>query len=235
MFSFALAGAERRDYVLNVFNSRPSPEPLPGLDEGTLQARIVGRLVFGAILLAGAAVLVDRLTERDAPEAFATLAATWTIAFVAGSIAQIATGAVRTRPHSAGLRTASYVVPTLGIALLLPLTLHLPVALALGVDAAGFDRWAQLSLMITAPAHVVFAALAAIRAYQLARGAHAISTTRVYVTTLVVACIPFAILFFIPPILVGLTGVAILPLLDRMPQIIQREGIAPLPTAVALR
>ena len=214
-----------------MFNSQ-SESPL--LDASTPHARAVASLAFGVCLLVGAATLVDQLAGDAHAATVRTLALTWTGAAIAAWVAHLYASAVRAELPR-GLRVASYVVATLGGALLLPLTVHLPIALALGVDTETFGDWARLSLVITAPAHLVFATLAAIRAYQLATGRRAISTTRVYVTTLVVSCIPFALLYFIPPLLVGLTGVAIVPLLERMPRFIERQTAAPLPTAIALR
>lgn len=191
-------------------------------------ARAVGRIVFGVVTIVGAAILVDRLIHRPEPHAVKVLGATWTVAFVAGWIVQQLE--LATKRAGSDLLAASFAVPAVGVALLLPLTLHLPVALALGVGVAGFDKWAQLSLYVTAPAHLTFAFLAALRAIRLAQGRPAVSTRRIYVTTLIVSAIPFVI----PPLLVGFTGLAIIPLLDHMARMIERELTPPLPTAIVV-
>ncbi len=188
--------------------------------------------MFGAVLIAGAVVLVDRLLAPENPHAGIALLGTWTIAILAGLAAM---AAIRGEPASGDTErifVASFVVPTIGVALLLPLTLHLPiVALGWGVDA--FDDWAALSLMITGPAHVVFAWLAATRAKQLARGELAITPTKIFAITIAASAIPFAVLYMIPPILVGVTGLPILVLLDRMERLVARESSVHVPTAIA--
>ena len=226
MFSSSVDGERRAAYLLNMFSLEEE------LDAAEQQGRAIGRIVFGLVLIGGAYILVDRLHERADPQAAKVIGASWTLAFLAGSIARILTASLSTRPNPFAHRALSFAVPAIGIALLLPLTLHLPVALGIGVGLDGFDKWAQLSLWVSAPAHIAFAILAATRATQLARGTRAISTWQVYVLTLIVSCVPFAIFFFVPPIIIGLTGLAIVPLLDRMERIIKCDGAAPLPTAI---
>ena len=227
MFRMGVDFRRGSHHVLNMFNS-------VDIDPAEQFGRAVGRIVFGLVLLGGAWILVERIAERSDPRAAAVIAASWTLAFLAGSTARLLTSALATRPNPLAWRAVSFAVPAVGIALLLPLTLHLPVALAIGVGLEGFDTWAKLSLWVSAPAHVVFAVLAAMRAVQLARGTRAITTWRVYVTTLIVSCIPYAIFYFVPVLVVGFTGLAIVPLLDRMERIIKCDGAASLPTAIAL-
>ena len=193
-------------------------------------ARAVGRIVFGAVALLGAAIFVERILHLRDPHAAKVLGATWTLAFVAGWVARQLVAALAKRDDAGDLLAVSFAVPAVGVALLLPLTLHLPVALALGVGVDAFDTWAELSLYVTAPAHLTFAFLAALRATRLAQGRPAISTRRIYTITLIVSAIPF----FISSLLVGFTGLAIIPLLDHMPRMIERELTPPLPTAIVL-
>lgn len=198
------------------------------LEPCSQEGRALGRVVFGLVLIAGITILAERLVaNRHDVDAAKVIAGTWTVAFGAGGIVSLLAGP-SDRSVSPRLRVLSYVVPTFGIALLLPLTIHLPIALALGVDVAAFDRWAFVSACITGVTHVVFATLAALRAWQLATGRPAISATQVYVAVLAVSCVPFAIVYFIPPVVVGLTGLPILVLLERMPRFIQSGGALPL-------
>lgn len=197
--------------------------------------RAVGRIVFGVVLILGTAMFVERVLRVPQSHAARTLAIVWLAAFFAGWLfAQLAAITAR-RQDVTEIFTLSWVLPVFGAALLLPLTLHVPVSLALGVEPRGFDSWARISLFVTAPAHLVFALLATVRAARIAQDRPAMSATRVYVITLVASAIPYAVLFFIPPILVGLTGFALLPLVARMKEMIERErGTTALPRAIVV-
>lgn len=226
MFSSVLDDDAPWPHVLNVFETSDS--------QRDRAARTSGRLVFGVVLLAGAAILTTRLLDRPDPQVAKLLGATWTLAAVAGWVVQQLVGGLARRADGERLFVASWAVAAAGVALLLPLTLHLPVSLALGGSLAAFDGWAELSLRITATAHVAFALLAVARATRLAQGRTAISTRAIFMWTLVVSAIPYAVLFFLPPLLVGFTGLAIVPLLDRMPRWIARDRGATLPTAIVV-
>lgn len=195
-------------------------------------ARAIGRVVFGAILIAGAATLVSRGIDDVPLEAGKVLAATWCVAFIAAWVTRQLVSAAR--PEARDLGAFSYLVPAFGIALLLPLTIHLPFALAFGVTAKGFDDWTSLAMWITPVAHVAFAGMTAVRAYQIAKGYRALATRTIFVATIVVSAVPFALMMFIPPLLVGFTGIPIVFLLDRMPTWIEREETAPLPRAIVV-
>jgi hypothetical protein len=225
MFSFDLDPHPAKTHVLNMFNSTTNER----------YARAVGRIAFGTVMLAGAAILVQRAIAMDAPAAGKVIAATWIVAGFCGWVSRQVTAPFSEHARVEDIFTLSYAVPAFGLALMLPLSIHLVVAGAFGL-ATEFDGWVRLSLVITGAAHVAFAGLVAWRAVQLARGQIAISTKRIYVTTLIVSSIPFALILFIPPLLVGLTGLVIVPLTDRMPALIDRErGIAPpLPKAVVV-
>ena len=195
-------------------------------------ARSVARLVFGAVVLGGAWLLVQRRLDHVPLHAAKLLAGTWSVAFVAAWVTRQLVSAAR--PETRDLGAISYVVPAFGIALLLPLTIHLPLALALGATAESFDNWAELALWITPAAHAAFAGMAATRAYQIAKGRPALATRTIFVATIIVSGVPFAFLMFIPPVLVGFTGIPIMLLLQRMPKWIERENEAPLPTAIVV-
>jgi hypothetical protein len=203
--------------------------------EETRYSRAVGRIVFGVVMILGAATFVERLLRVPEAHAAKTLAIIWLAALFAGWLfSQLASVTAR-RIDVADIFTLSWVLPTLGVALLVPLTLHIPFALALGGDLSSFDDWARISLAITGPAHVAFAFLSALRAARLAQGRLAMSATRIYIITLVAASIPFALLFFIPPLLVGLTGFFLVPFLTRLQEMIDRERrTTELPQAIVI-
>jgi hypothetical protein len=189
-------------------------------------ADAIARLVFGGVLLAGfGAMIAWVIRDRQAPAA-GLLAASWGLAIIG---AWIARAVASRRPEREVGRRASFVVPAVAIALAAPLTLHLPMFV---LAADGFREWVVLSLAITAPAHLVFAAQVGRRAYQLAVGAPAITPRAIYLTTVVVSCVPFVLLYGLPPLVVALTGVPLLPLLHRMPSLIPPRAPS-LPRAIA--
>jgi len=209
-------------------------------------ARQVGRIAFGVVLLAGVAWLATdawsgtfgafRLPRLDAAR---IVGLTWLAAIAAGLAAWGIAARVRGSRGSEALFARSIVIPTLGIALLLPITLHLPVVL-LVADAGAFDFWVVASLWITGLAHLVFAATCALRGYRLVTGKPAMSPARIYVTTLVTSCVPFVVLWAIPPVLVAITALPFVPMLHAMERRITRERLEletvsqALPRAVAL-
>jgi hypothetical protein len=195
-------------------------------------ARSMGRMVFGAILIGGAWILVTRRIGHAPLHAARVFAGTWALAFIGGWITSMLVSAAR--PEARDLGAISYAVPAFGIALLLPLTVQWPIMGMLGWSAQDFEDWVALAMVITPVAHVAFAGMAATRAYQIAKGRRALSTGTIYVATIVVSGLPYAVMFFIPPALVAITGVAIVPLLQRMPKWIEREETEPLPKAIVL-
>ena len=180
--------------------------------------RAVGRLAFGTGMLAGTAILLHRLFTVQEAMVGRVIVLTWLLSAVAGWIAhQLA----HEFPGGSRIFVLSYAVPTLGLASLLPLSIHLAGAHALGF-AADFDTYVRASLFWVGAAHVAFAILATKRAAQLAQGRVAISTRRVFAITLVVSCSP-GVLILMPPVLVGVTCLVLVPLLDRMERVIARE------------
>ena len=195
-------------------------------------ARRAGRVAFGWTLIAGAAVLVWSVL-RDTGHgwfgfhevhAAAIIGITWLAAFVAGGVAYLTYSGEVTL-------TTSLVVPACGMALLTPLTIHLLFCLLVKRDTSGFDEWTGLSLIATGIAHIVFAAMAMTRAYQLARGERAIPIVAIYLTCVGCGAVPFVI----PMMYVAITGLPILPLLGYMERIAARErGMPELPRAVVV-
>lgn len=194
-------------------------------------ARRIGRIAFGSVLLIGVAWLVattcsGELMRRSMRgprlDAAAILGLTWLAAAVAGMVAWRVAARLRLAGNPGTLFAESLMVPAAGIALVLPITLHLPVVLALG-DREAFDTWVWVSLWITGLAHAVFAFTSARRGYQLVAGKPAWSPRKIYAVTVVTSCVPFAVLYAIPPALVALTALPFLPLLRAMERIVTRE------------
>ncbi|MEJ7597095.1 MAG: hypothetical protein WKG01_04225 [Kofleriaceae bacterium] len=202
--------------------------------ERTVMAARVQRIAFGVVLIAGAGVLFDRLISLRAGEihAWAVLPGAWAAAFFAGALAR-RFAPTRVRDPERWL-LASLVLPGVGISMMLPLLVHLPFALVLG-GRHGFDSWAQYSLEITGTAHGALALLVVARATGLVRGTGFTPTPhKIYLVVVIVACIPYIVLFAIPPLLVALTGIAIVPLLRHMAVIVEAERavLTAVPTAI---
>lgn len=241
--------------------------------ENRIFARQAGRLAFGGVLLAGVAWLVAVLVAvsfRDPAQltlpgpprpahltAEQFVAATW-LAAIASGITAHRIAVRRGGPVGSHARfAASLIVPTVGVALLLPITLHLPVVPRL--TRYDFDVWAVASLWITWLAHLVFAGLAALRAGQLAAGRPAVAPRTIYAATVVASCLPVVFLVprridfvtemlhwvpykqlaLVPPAIVAVTALLCVPLLCAMRRLADREraeiAAAPrLPRAVAV-
>lgn len=208
-------------------------------------ARRAGRLAFGVVLIVGAVYLVLTMCSNGhggrEGDAARILGWTWLLAAGAGVAAWAIARWLPAPPDTGAVLAKSLVLPTLGAALLLPLTLHLLVFRSVDSPswASQFDDWVGISLVITGPAHLVFAILSATRAYMLAIGRPALSPLKIYGFTVAASCLPFVLLLAIPPVLVAITGVPILPLLDGMERLIAREraavaAVTALPPAVAI-
>jgi hypothetical protein len=189
-------------------------------------ARRIGRITFGAVLLAGTLYLVAAsVADGDPPlhlGIHGIVLSIWLLAALAGCAARWLAGRVRPAVAPDWRFAASLSVPVAGIALLLPITLHMPVALIIG-GSDGFRTWVSLSAWIAGPAHLVFAATSVLRTHQLVAGVRAWSPYRVYATTVITSCVPYVLLVGIPPALVAITGVLFLPLLEKLEGIVDRE------------
>jgi len=196
-------------------------------------ARRIGRIAFGSALLVGVACLVARACTGDLVhrsfngrgprlDAAEIVGLTWLVAAVAGVGAWRVALRARLLRNPDSLFAESLMVPAAGLALILPITLHLPVVLALG-DREAFAIWVLVSMWITGLAHVVFAFTSVVRAHQLVAGKPAWSPKRIYAVTVVTSCLPFVVLYAIPPALVAITALPCLPLLYAMERIVTRE------------
>ena len=208
-------------------------------------ARQLGRITFGGVLLGGAAYLALSAVwcavppaHRWGPEFNASriIEATWLIAVLAGLAVSRLAGAAQTSRRPGQLFALSMIAPTLGIAALGPITLHMTVVLPLWGNRA-FDVWVFESLIVTGLTHVVFATASALRAYELVVGKPARSPRSIYVATVVASCVPFVLLFAIPPLLVAITALPFVPLLHAMDALVAHErreiaaAVHPLPQA----
>ena len=209
-------------------------------------ARRIGRIAFGLVLLIGVANLATEAwsgwfgaMRTPRLDALKIIALTWAAAFIAGVIAWAIAGSMRWSRDPESLFSQSLVIPTLGVALLLPITFHLPVVLILA-DAPAFDIWVMASLWVTGITHVVFAILCAVRGHQLVADKPAITPRKIYIVTLITSCVPFVALWAIPPALVAITALPFVPMLHGMQRLVLRERIAIasatrlLPRAVAM-
>lgn len=188
----------------------------------SVRGQRAARIAFGITLLAGASVLAHQLVTTREPQAVLVLLGSWAAAFTAYAVCGLL-GSRRPLAHAGELAVPGLVLPSIGVALLLPLTLHVPVAFAVTGELDWFDEWAQLSGFITGPTHLVLATLVAYRARQLATGAKAITTGVIFWACLGVSCVPFAFLYLIPPVLVAITGGPIAVLIQLMEPLAARD------------
>ena len=201
------------------------------LEGSPIVARQCGRIAFGAVLLGGAAYLAFSALWSAVPvahrwgevfHASRIIGVTWLIATVAGIVVSRLAAVTRPNWRPERLFALSLIAPTIGIAVLGPITLHMAVVLPLWGNRA-FDAWVFESLIVTGLTHVVFATASALRAYELVAGKPARSPRSIYVATVVASCVPFVILFAIPPVLVAITALPFVPLLRSMEALVARE------------
>ena len=198
------------------------------------------RVAFGGVLVAGSVAMFVNLA-CGTPVHFATLIiAIWLCALGAGVVARLWSAPLADDDPSrwAGLSLA---LPSAGIVMMGPLTLHLlavPAAMVSRTMAVmdGFDTWAFWSLVLVGHVHVVCAILAARRGFKLAdptQQAHSVLV--IYGVGLALSLVPGIILLAVPTVVVALTGALLLPALTAMDQIAKRERGPELPTlAIAI-
>jgi hypothetical protein len=209
----------------------------------TVFARQVGRIAFGVVAIAGAVVLIGRALDvmsgggiwsgrSDAIDAAIIIAITWPSALIAAVVARRLARSSHGSRRPDRLLAASLAIPGVGIALLAPISCHLVFFVR---NTSGFDDWVVLTVVVAGVAHVVFAALTAMRGVQLARGASRLTPNVIYGLVVLAACIPYG-MYVVPPILVAFTGIPFWAMLDHMQRLAERERevIPELPIAVAL-
>lgn len=198
------------------------------------------RLAFGTVMIAGFAELVRTTAARagDGPfydlnqvpsgewHAWQTIVGTWIVAALAAGVGAFSPD------RGSRFRVASYVLPSVGVALLLPLTLHMPIVLyAKGVEA--FDDWVLYSGFFVLLAHITFAALVGARAKAIVEGGEPMSVHSIYAITVAMSCVP-GLIVFLPVVITTATGLPILPLLYLMERWANRARLeAAMPMAFA--
>ena len=195
-------------------------------------ARRAGRIAFGVVLLAGVAVLVDhvlsfRLYDERPFHAWHIVVATWLGALVI-SAAVTAFVALLPRPRDPdALRRAALAVPSVGVALALPITIHMPFTLAF------FDAWCTYSMLFVSHVHIMFALLVLVRANALTGTTlrRPPSLKLIYLVCVGLALLPA----LIPAVLVAVTGIPFLYLLKCMETVAARDRDASrdIPFAIA--
>lgn len=114
---------------------------------------------------------------------------------------------------------ASLVLPVIAFSLLVPLTLHLVVgATLLDLNLAEFNYWVLLSLILVGHAHLTLLILSVVHVTRVRReldiGLRCEGVAHGFwalVWTITASAIPGAIFLFVPPVLVGLTGLVFVP------------------------
>jgi len=200
-----------------------------------VHARRIARIAASLVLIAGAVYLARAAFQSTMTSgcalgcsshgdihAIAIIGVTWGVAIAVGLATWLVARRMTVRLAPDALFAESLMIPAIGIALILPITIHMPFVLGLG-DRDLFDFWVGASLWLTGFAHLVFAVACAYRGYRLARAEPAWSPRVIYALTVVTSCFPFIVLFAIPPALVALTALPFLPILHRMEKIANRE------------
>lgn len=183
-----------------------------------LLSRRLARVVFGGSLIALPALLgVGWVLARDLTGSFEVprnlgllnLGLVWLLAAAAAVAARHAAqlSAVRGIFGDDAFATASIVVPAVGVAFVVPISLQAAVGAPFALLAdANFDGWLGFALGGTALAHVAFACTMGWSALKLARG-HDVRRVVLW-PAVVLSFLPGIILLF-PPILVWVTGLVV--------------------------
>jgi hypothetical protein len=202
---------------------RARPATVEGMTPmSAMLARRAGRAAFGVGLLAGACAIVSSAIASHQIHAVHIIGVTWAASITAGLLVWLGARLLAHRWHGDTLKYAGLVLPAVGLALIAPLTTHLLVTLPFGLGLRSFDDWTQISLVVTGAAHIAFAVTSAYRVVGLIDGTRVLSVQWVFLIVILVSCVPFVVLI-VPPILVALTGLAMLPILFAPETIVARE------------
>jgi hypothetical protein len=207
MFSSSLDEPPNTTHILNMFRRSSSAGVL---------ARRAGRVAFGGVLIAGALRILQTAENGAALHASRLFALTWALAIAAALVVRLVVWLVDPAPRGDALLKASLVVPAAGLALVMPLSLHL---LVMRGDP---DSWVRMSIHVVGFAHVVFAVLFAARAAGLARSATPrMSIGEIFFFTVLASFLPWP--FIIPQAITAITGIFILPVLFAFDWLAARE------------
>jgi hypothetical protein len=210
------------------------------MTELDVMPRRAGRIVFGLVLIAGAVYLATHAGGIDQPYRYDTIpprgpnlhawhivVGSWAAATSAALLVMALVSALPRSRNSNLLRVAALTMPSVGIAMMLPITLHMIFVLPSGERS--FDEWAWMSVVCSGHTHVLFALLVYARALALAHGSAPVRIKTIYIATCVVAVFPVVI----PAAFVAVTGLPFIPLLRYMEKLAaaDREDSCALPYA----
>jgi hypothetical protein len=189
-------------------------------------ARRCGYIAFGLVLLAGMGAIVWRALHGHPDDAGQNLALTWLGAVVTAALVWGIARIVKPIPGGDALLRASLVIPALGLACALPLSMHGLWALLIHSSAHAYDDWFDTSLRVVGFAHVVFMLLFAVHARQLATtNRPAMSIAGIYGWTVLASCVPLG-MWILPEVLTAITGLPILIVMLVFDEIAARERTA---------
>jgi hypothetical protein len=165
---------------------------------------VIGALMVALVVSIAAKALAPRVALRN-------IATSSDVRADVTRLERPSTSAFAALAHRMELRSVS--APLVGAALVTPLTLHLLFAWVVGSHTEDlikdFDAWIFASLVLTIPAHAVLAFLAVrfakkLRAWRVGEALPSVWAPLGWTT--LAGCVPGIVLFLIPPILVGVTG-----------------------------
>jgi hypothetical protein len=199
----------------------------PTASAAAVLGRRAGRIAFGAVLILGMAAQVYGAvamslacgTVKGPPDSGRLLAATWCLALLAYGVTRLLVWVAGPAPRGDAFLRKSLVVPAVGIAIALPLSIHGVGFLVVGGD---FGSWVAVSLFVTGLAHLVFALTFGMRAAQLARGEARMTIRRIFLWSTCASILPIGF-FVIPVILTAVTGLFVMPALHAFDTIALRE------------
>lgn len=201
---------------------------------GRIIARRAARIAFGAALAVGMALNVEAAEHAHGAATAHGFCIMWLCAIAAAGITALLVLWASPAPRGDSLLHASLVVPAVGLALALPLTIHLLFFLLIGGDARGFGEWVGVSVRVVGLAHLVFAALFALRAHGLAETARPrMSIAELSAWTVLASAVPLGWLV-IPEAVTLITGFAVMPVMFMFDAIAanERTALPALPHAI---
>ena len=198
------------------------PAPLATPDTTVLRRRLV-RVVVGLVLLVGLAHLI--VAACHGREGFSRdLPFLWGCAALAAVAAACVAPFVVRFVQTDAWATSSIVLPVVGLALLLPISLHAVAFRCVHATWASLDDWCGARVVGAGIAHLVFATLFCVRAVSLARtGSSPVSVSELFLLTTLASAIPF---FILAMGITAATGLAILPVIALVDWLARREHAA---------
>jgi hypothetical protein len=217
-----------------------------GDSAASVLGRRAGRIAFGVVLILGMAAVVYGAivgpgawswlggwfahdVMHDRTHSIPLLAATWLLALVAYGITRSVVTVARPAPRGDALLRPSLVVPAVGIALTLPLSIHAIPFLLAGKD---FRGWVCASIVGAGLAHLAFALAFGIHAAQLARGEPRMTIRRIVKWSVIASLVPLGWVL-LPELVTAITGLFVVPVLHRFDALARRDrdALPVLPTA----